>query len=222
MKKIYILYFILIHIVLFTLVLKTNFIDLLLTKININEPNSQYVSIRHKVILETIEPLIIGGNPVFLGDSITEGLLVNLVDPEGINFGIGGQTSSQLKANLKYYDSIENARYVSIMIGANDILNNRQKDIIQSYQGILNFIPENTSIIWSGLMPIKNKNEIVKSINQDLKQLCEERKSCKYINNYEIFSKYKHSELFRDSVHPNYKGYKIWAQQLKKSIEDID
>ena len=93
------------------------------------------------------------GAAIFLGDSITQGLATAAITPYAINFGIGFQTSAQLLSNLPAYSSLSKARVLFLEIGTNDLAMGQSAGLAERYAKIIQTLPPNTPLIWSGVMP---------------------------------------------------------------------
>ena len=171
---------------------------------------------------------------VFIGDSLIEGWNEHSFfkeNPQYINRGIGGQTSSQILARFTADVIKLNPKYIVVLVGTNDIAENQGPITLEKIQHNFNSMIAVTKehgikIIFCSLLPVsayywnpkilpENK---IKTLNTFLKSVAD-KKSVFYIDFYsalEVDDKFdlRYSE---DGVHPNLDGYTIMSDLLLKS-----
>lgn len=171
---------------------------------------------------------------VFLGNSITErGNWYELLPEERIiNRGIGGDNTFGVLARL---DDIlaQKPKKVFLLIGINDIGRGLPLEVITSnYERILSKFKEEsprTKVYVQSVLPmndeilsaayLKNKKEIVKSLNAEIVQLAKQF-DYDYVDLYHnVFSDGKDNltpDLTIDGIHINPKAYVKWVDYLKE------
>ncbi len=181
---------------------------------------------------------------VFIGDSITWMYDLKKHYPKSsyymVNSGIDGATTEQILNNMDNRIYQFNPKKVFIMIGTNDINQGKDKDeIVTNIKKIIEEIKKNNSkckIYLESLYPINNtdndkinmemvgrkrSNNLIKSINDDLKNLAEEEDVI-YINMYDNLLDEEENlklEYTREGLHITEEGYDIITDNLKKYIK---
>jgi lysophospholipase L1-like esterase len=168
------------------------------------------------------------GATIFLGDSITMGLATAAVSPNAVNYGIAWQRSDQLIKSMDSYQSMARASRVFVMIGTNDVLQEREADIQSRYQTILAKMPANVEVVMSSIPPVgdiffvdgrKVDDKNVRNLVTIAKTVCEADKRCRFVNAYEALStdgKPTQGVLLPDQVHLSPKGYQLWIEALHR------
>lgn len=166
------------------------------------------------------------GATIFLGDSITMALATAAVAPYSVNYGISWQRSDQLIQSMDIYKSIARANRVFVMVGTNDILEDRAADIQSRYRTILAKIPANIEVVMSSIPPVgdvvidgrKVDDDNVRNVVALAKTVCEADKRCRFINTYEALSadgKPIQGVLLPDQIHLSPKGYQLWIEAMR-------
>jgi len=173
------------------------------------------------------------GSAIFLGNSITEGFDLDSFFPDmhTVNRGI---VSDHIDGVIKRLDvclgDAKNAK-LFILLGINDIGAKRsEKEIKYLYRQLVKEIVENynydvylhsilpTSPRWKNCPP-----GMIRKINLYIEKLAK-RYDMTFINIYPLFkdekTDYAKDELFKDGLHPNENGYKIWAKYLINFIQE--
>lgn len=160
-------------------------------------------------------PQLPDGWAVFLGDSITAGLIHNRIEPNSINLGIGGQTSLDLLARMPTYQGIERASAVYLMIGINDIWQGKADQLQTTIPALAKAIPASTPIVWSAIAPTvhEHMNAQARYANELIKQVCGSRGNCRYVDTWPALTGLGTS-AFVDGVHLSPAGYKAWSTAL--------
>ena len=143
------------------------------------------------------------GSVIFLGDSITERMATNAVDGNSVNLGISRQTTQDLIDNMP--SAVAKASKVYLMVGVNDILQNKQ-DGLNARLGSINAALIDRPTVWTGIMSDKAIYN-----NTEIKRLCESRPNCTYIE--PIIGR----DNFVDGVHLNKDGYSKWIRAMKST-----
>lgn len=152
------------------------------------------------------------GSVLFLGDSITHGLVTSSVVPNGVNFGIGGLTAIELLDRLPSYGSVQRAKYVSLMVGTNDVMQGRGSTLLETYRSLLRAIP--VPVVLSTIPPLDKFPRESRQAAHMARQAC--LSSTKLVD--------LHSALLnvpgalRDGVHLSSKGYAVWIDLLRQEM----
>jgi lysophospholipase L1-like esterase len=162
---------------------------------------------------------------VFVGDSIIRRYAVEEYFPKKtvVNRGIFHDTSARLYERWNSTVSTLLPKLTVLMIGTNDIINNRDEFIVQNIGKLLDNAPPN-SIIVSSIPPFGSvhceRNEKVLKINKDLKNLVESKKQFWIDAYFDLLDENGclSKELSSDGIHLNGKGYSILTSHLKKII----
>lgn len=163
------------------------------------------------------------GSIIMIGDSITQGIIY----PRFINYGIGSDTTYGVLNRLEKYKSLQEANKIILMIGINDLKRRSDNQIIENYQKIIEYFPNNKLIVFS-ILPVneavvlKNSemnNIRINKLNKELSRICKNN-SVVFID---ISEEYLNKDGYLDSkfhvgdgIHLNPEGYRIWIKYLDK------
>lgn len=176
---------------------------------------------------------VLDNNYIFLGDSITEGYNLDQYysNYPVVNSGVGGYTTDQILEKLDKMVYRYNPTKVFLLIGTNDITQDRsQEHIINNIKQIIDNIKKNrryTEIYVESIYPINPRKEklrdngLINSINNDIKQLCEER-DVTYINVHDLLIDDQgnlKSEYSNDGLHLTEKGYDVVTSKIKMYLK---
>lgn len=187
-KRIAIIYLICIHLLLAVVLLKSDFIDRVQTKLGIQqtELSAEITQHFHRMLRyhKRMDGNVPDGSVIFIGDSITQGLCVSAVACPSVNYGIGSDTTLGVLQRLPEYRSIDKASAVILAIGINDMKRRSNEEILKNYRSIVGHIPEKTPIVISAILPLdegsrqewqgRNQDRI-KSLNLSLEDLADSR-----------------------------------------------
>ena len=247
-KKVFIFYLLLIHVFIFLVLLKSNFIERVRDKFGIINSEQEIAEICHEtncgpelarnyldaIAYQSMMDSHIPDNAIiFIGDSLTQSLPVATITPLGINFGITNDTSLGVFKRLNQYSSIRRSKIVIFEIGLNDLSTRDPDEVIKNYEDIINYIPKNIEIIFNAVHPVnedfyKNhgeSNERIDQLNRGLKHVCSKYPNVHFLSIATLL-KDKNGNLSNeyhigDGVHLNYYGYEIWIKELKIKIEEL-
>jgi lysophospholipase L1-like esterase len=164
---------------------------------------------------------------IFLGDSITQGLATAAIAPYAVNYGIGGENTTQFIDAIPTYRSLERSSVIFLEIGINDIIEQGRKiGLNDRYQKIMKILPNKIPLVWSAVMPIKRRGILLSDIidaNNMIKALCEKRGNCIYVDTWKFLTDMKGqmiNHLFLDDgAHLSSEGYKAWIAALKQAMQ---
>lgn len=134
------------------------------------------------------------GACLFLGDSLTQSLVVSTICDRAVNLGIGSQTTAQLAESMRAYP-LERASRIYVMIGTND---RGPPD----YAAVAAQLPEGVPVTWSA-PPSGPSPESV----------CASLPDCTFVDTPAALAPLGDA-AFLDGVHLSPEGYAAWASAL--------
>ena len=177
---------------------------------------------------------------LFLGDSITDGWRgrgkevweKNYAPLKAANFGIGGDRTEHVLWRLEHgeLDGIK-PKLAVLMIGTNNLRGNTDEEIAEGNKAILDAIHKlspDTKVLLLGIFPRSEKADNpfrarIKHINSLISKFAD-GKTVKYLD---IGDKFLEPDgtlpksIMPDSLHPNAKGYEIWAEAIEPSVREM-
>ena len=175
--------------------------------------------------LKTLEK----GGIVFLGNSITEGFEFDkyFTKLKIINLGINSDHIDGLIERIQYSVIDLQPSKLFILIGINDIgAQDSDSTILTNYKKLLKIIATNipdTKVFVHSILPTTAqwKNcppEKIVRLNHQINELVIQHKFT-WIDIYSLFvnkNSFLKSDLTRDGLHLNHKGYLVWANELNR------
>jgi len=202
---------------------------------------------RHQNFMARKEHLIKQGGTqlVFIGDSITDGWRNG--DQRDIfedyfgkyhpyNIGISGDQTQHVLWRIEHgeLDGIS-PKVAVIMIGTNNLGNMHQspEETIDGIKSVVQAVEQkvpNIKILLLGVFPRANKADDpfraqIKQVNEAISKLDDGGKHVKYLD---IGDKFLDPDgtlprtIMPDFLHPNVKGYQIWADAIKRSVDELE
>lgn len=186
---------------------------------------------------------------IFIGDSIThmfggtpESNKVNGAEVwekyykkrNAMNMGFGWDRTQNVLWRLNNGEfKNQTPKVCVILIGTNNLSEtkncraNSAEEVVEGITAVCEKVHElspSTKIVLLGILPRKGpKFDLIKKINPMLKSL--EKKD--YVTLLDMTDKFTdekgqmRNELFKDGVHPNEKGYRIWAETMEPLLEKL-
>ena len=211
-----VVYLLALHLVIAALVVRPDYADALEKRLFPNRERSN----PHVGMMVTfharMDPFVPAGAAVFLGDSITQGLVTTTVVPASINFGIGGQNSRELLLHLPRYQSLQRAGAVFLLIGINDLVWGDAAGLPARLAELARTLPQDRPLIWSGILPAYTggvTNGQISAVNEQIRALCAARPLCHYVDTHRALP-VGDETLFIDGIHPGPTGYARWIAAL--------
>lgn len=179
-----------------------------------------------------IDRNVLDSSILLFGDSHIQGLNVNNIGQNIINFGIGASTSKNLLDRYNSYTSLKKSKAVYIAIGFNDLKYRSNEAIIKNLKTIISKTPKQNKIILSTIILtgenyLKNTemNPRILEINRQIKFIVNHNKNMYLFDPNTFLTKlekllYKLSEP--DGVHLNANGYEIYMRELKNQFSTLD
>lgn len=204
------------------------------------KPNSGFLS-QHESFLKRGKEGPIG--VLFLGDSITAGWngsgkqvwAKTYGTMQAANFGIGGDRTQHVLWRIANgeLDGIS-PKVLVLMIGTNNI-GNSAEDILKGDEKIISEIHAKlptTKLLLLGIFPrgadpkdpkVKGMREKIAIVNQSLAKLDDGKLTRyldigpKFLDGEGVLAK----EIMPDALHPNGKGYEIWAEAMQPLLQEM-
>ncbi len=181
-----------------------------------------------------------GVDLLFLGDSITDGWRgggkavweKNFAPLKAANFGIGGDRTEHVLWRLQHgeLDGIK-PKLAVLMIGTNNLGANQDGEIADGIKAIVDELhkqtPE-TKLLLLGIFPRGMKaddpaRDRIKHINSIIAKL-DNGQVVKYLDIGDKFLEADGSlpkSIMPDALHPNAKGYEIWAEAIAPTVREM-
>lgn len=228
-------YFLFLHIILATVVLKSNFISLVERKLGLS-PTEQIFAPYYKTLVsfhQRIDKNLPDDVVIFIGDSHTQGLATAAVYDRTVNYGIASDTTTGVINRIPLYTTINQAKAIILEIGTNDLFKTSNEAIISNIKKILNVLPQFTPVIVNAIFPMDEVranqpgiNQRIKAINNAVHTVVMLQKNSFFLNINPILTD-KSQQLSKnyhlgDGIHLNKKGYAIWINALHNQLSLID
>ena len=230
-NKVFISYVICLHILLITVLVKSDFIYKVRMRLQ-ELPDEITQHYRIMVAFHSrVDKNLPSGAVYFIGDSHTQGLAVSAISPHAVNYGIGNDTTVGVIKRLPQYKSLSTAGAVVLAIGYNDLRRRNNKEIAENIEKILNYLPAQTTIILCALHPIGTKvnksdsyTQRIMELNSSLEKISRNYINVTFVSAFEalsdkgnLISQYH----LQDGVHLSKEGYAIWISKLANILKKI-
>lgn len=174
---------------------------------------------------------------VLIGDSITQRLEAQRLDPNAVNYGINGDTTLGVRQRLFLYSPVlKQARAVVLAIGINDLRFRSNQELLANYWAILATLPP-VPVLVSGLLPVeegamgrvyclRGYNQRIQAVNQALKQELAGQAGRRFVDHSASLDRDGDGQLDRqfhcgDGLHLNARGYDRWTQNLRQHLDEL-
>jgi lysophospholipase L1-like esterase len=182
---------------------------------------------------KSINDNMMGGEVIFIGDSLIQGLNTSSICIKAINYGIGGDNTSGLVKRIDIYTNINKAKAIIIEIGIHDILFGDINKAIMNIDKILFMLSPNSLIFLNAVFPVdeniefyKNTNSKIHKFNKDVEILCGRYTNCQFLNPGLKLQDNKGDLSFKyhigDGIHLNPVGYSIWINDITLALSKIN
>ena len=197
-------------------------------RLALKDSRQQYFRSQNVAFHQRVDAYVPDGAVLFIGDSFIQGMCVTEVTKDGINYGIGGDTTDDLLARLPIYASLPRARAVVFAIGDNDLRAGRaESDVLANYRKIAAQIPRGVPVFFHSLTPCVDSpehagmNRGIAALNRGLKEICAEP-GHHFVNLIPSLSD-ERDGLRRefagdDGVHLNERGYRVCIKKLREEL----
>lgn len=234
MKAFFVLYFLVTHIFIVAVFLKTDILHRIQLKlgfeVSVSEFSSHYYAMHE--YYKRVDENVLSGSAVFIGDSIIQGLSVSSVLPLAVNFGVGMDTTLGVIKRLPDYSSINNAKVVIISVGLNDLRRRDNEHIIKNLSKINELIPYKIPVVFNAILPIDEVktnflgyNARIRKINKRLSVICDGKANMYCVNiMMDVVDDIGNlSSVYHlgDGIHLNKLGNDILINNVKIVLQDI-
>lgn len=228
-KKPFLVYVIFLHFIFFALLWKSNLLMALAYKAGYPRPeiSSFHLGIfRYQKIQDASVP---AGSTLFIGDSITHGLVTSSITNSSVNFGIGADTTVGVLSRVKQFQSISTAKAIILTIGVNDLVIGRDvHSTVDNIKKIINQFNQRQTFL-SAVLPVdegkkrwESLNEKIDSLNSELTLLAANLPNVTYMDSNPILrgadGNLKVEHHVGDGLHLSPSGYKVWAEFLRNTL----
>ena len=196
---------------------------------------------RHETYLKEVKEKAGNVDLLFVGDSITDGWhgggktvwKENFEPLKAFNIGIGGDRTQHVIWRLQNGEVAGiSPKLAVLMIGTNNLGSNTNEEIVEGITACVKEIQKqlpSTKVLLLAVFPRADKpnNPLrtrIKEINEHIAKLDDGGKTVRYLD---IGDKFLESDgtlpksIMPDALHPNTKGYEIWAEAVKAPIAEM-
>jgi lysophospholipase L1-like esterase len=215
-----IIYLVLVHALLIAFLFKSSTIKQMFSERDVVSPYYlQMTAFHHRV-----DANLDAGLTIFIGDSLIQGLAVNSVINNSVNFGIGGDTTSGVFKRLPLYRSIAISKRVILAVGHNDLYYESADVSIANLKKIFDSIPLNVEVFICSVFLIdedvvqKTSNIAIFELNNKIQNLTNDYSHINYIDSNQWAAPLGTLDTdlhVGDGIHLNKRGYELWIAQLK-------
>lgn len=168
---------------------------------------------------------------IFIGDSIIQSLPVSAVVPNGVNYGIGGDTTVTVLKRIPEYKSLDRAEAVVLLIGINDLRWRSNPEILETFGILLQKIPEGPKVFIVSILPVnptrraivaENATLRIEQLNREFRLRTTNRKNAVFIDVHDqladaegfLASKYDNG----DGLHLSPIGYQVFIDGIRLAL----
>ncbi len=225
-------YLFVVHALLGVAVVKTDLVARIAAKVGLGggwTGEEEAMIVRMREVQARMDPAVPAGATIFLGDSLTVGLVTAALAPYTVNYGIGGQRSDQLIESMDIYESMGRAGRVVITIGTNDLLQGQEAGIEGRYRAMLSKIPGGTAVVMNSVPPLGDvvvagrriDDADVRKVVVCARAVCEADRRCRFVDSHEALTTSggpKPGVLLGDHIHLSPMGYRLWIQAMRPAF----
>jgi lysophospholipase L1-like esterase len=172
------------------------------------------------------------GSVVIIGDSLVQGMNVNRLMPDVVNYGIAGDTIGGVAQRLLSYPSLNQARAIIVAIGINELAEHDADEAAAAYRRLMALLPEGVPIIASAVLPVDEphlrfpdrfrSNAQIKRLNAGIAKICAARAGCSFVDAGATLAD-AGGNLRRefhdgDGLHLSAAGYGPWVAALRAAL----
>ena len=234
MKRLAIIYVILLHVALAGVLWKSDFLDRVGRRLGASPSKPEFTDYYNRIVRYHARSVdaVPDGAVILIGDSITQGLAVAAVHPLSVNYGIGSDTTRGVLQRLPtYMPALKRAKCIVLAIGINDGRYRSAEEAINNYAQILDALPQNRPVVVSAILPVDNaargelaeRKDWIDDFNSGLKHLADQRDLVTFVDSSKELDTDRDGRLDAslhdgDGVHLNSAGNIVWSSRLRDAI----
>ncbi|MCC7011543.1 MAG: SGNH/GDSL hydrolase family protein [Planctomycetes bacterium] len=159
-----VLYAVLLHVVAYWGVFKTNFIPLARKTLGLAPPEERNLQLYQSMLgWSERDRAVPDGAVVVLGDSLMARLDARALGPDVHVFALGGMTTHTLREALPAVRSLARARAIVLGVGVNDAKYRDVQQIASDYAGVLDALPANIPVLAVPILPVDASADAVRA-----------------------------------------------------------
>lgn len=180
---------------------------------------------------QRIDEMLPVNSILFIGDSAIQGLDVTSIANQGVNFGIGGDTTAGVMARIGTYRSVESAKCVVLAVGYNDLKSSTNDEIVRNMERILQEIPRGPQVVCCGIVPTNERirkerwNSRIADLNSSYARLCARREGTAFVDFSsrlaDSMGNLRAEYSLDDGLHLNLAGRRMVANELRSVLADL-
>jgi len=187
-------YLAMLHVVLATLIFKTDFPVWAGKTFGLLPPEEWNESLYQGILtLAERNRRVRPGSVVLIGDSLVAQLDPRLIGPDTVNLGLGGETIVTLRRHLPVLTALEAAREIVLLVGVNDFRFRNEPQIATDYAALLRELPHHVPVLAVSILPVDERaekmrerpylrNQRFRVVNANIQQLCTDRRDCRFLD----------------------------------------
>jgi lysophospholipase L1-like esterase len=172
------------------------------------------------------------GSVVIIGDSLVQGMNVNRLMPDVVNYGIAGDTIGGIAQRVQSYPSLPQARAIIIAAGINELAEHDADEAAAAYGRLMALLPEDVPIIASAVLRVDEahlrfpnrfrSNDQIRRLNAAIAQLCAARAGCSFVDAgaalVDASGNLRREFHEGDGLHLSAAGYGPWVAALRAAL----
>jgi lysophospholipase L1-like esterase len=237
-SNIYIYIYIISSFILAVVLIKSNFVPLVLEKVGIEKGHPEITAHYKRMVTyhSRVDKNVPQDSVIFIGDSLTQSLCVSAVAERAVNFGIGSDTTVGVLERLPGYTSLQNAFAVVLAVGINDLRRRSNDQILEHIERIVSLIPEDVPLLLNALLVVDEKvqghehlqghNRRSSNINKALRGFALRSNRIWFVDPNPLLvdesGNLADCNHVGDGVHLSKDGNALWIEALRKSLRQIE
>jgi lysophospholipase L1-like esterase len=172
------------------------------------------------------------GSVLVFGDSLVQGMNVNEVAENAINYGIGGDLIEGLTRRLPVYRSWSRARAVVVAIGTNDLAAHEAAAATADYERLSERVSRTVPLVMSAVLPVDERipgccdrfrtNGEIRKLNEGIERICAARPDCLFVDPtadlVDASGNLRPEFHEGDGLHLSPAGYRPWVSALRDAV----
>jgi len=223
-------YFLVLHIFVGVLLLKTNFLHLAGKTLGWIPPDEWSLPLCINILEQAeADARVPQGAVVLLGDSIIAELDPTEIGIGIVNFGLGGDTTKTLDSRLPTLHSVTHSSGVVIGVGVNDLKYRPVSQIVRDYARVLDRLVAAPRVLVLSVLPVDDagqaarefpylRNRNIRALNGDLRALCKQRANCRFLDAWPAIAAATADVYGGDGWHLSAAGRRVLADFVRNAL----